>query len=181
MVKNIYSCTSDTNFDSCFSQYLLYQIKKKKKVWLGKWAIYWGKRKIGGPYFGLRLGPYESGQGWLIIRSAAQSSLFFSRSLCGSQLEEIVMATSEEKAKEKEGSNLLGSPTFKELENGRFQCVETGHEVVAKDKEIYSQSKRCRLGLVDFALSHKKPPLNMFKQDPLSRYFNLFLFHHPHS
>ncbi|CAL9014699.1 unnamed protein product [Prunus brigantina] len=79
------------------------------------------------------------------------------------------MATSEEKAKEKEGSNLLGSPTFKELENGRFQCVETGHEVVAKDKEIYSQSKRCRLGLVDFALSHKKPPLNMFKQDPLSR------------
>ncbi|PQQ13225.1 surfeit locus protein 2 isoform X1 [Prunus yedoensis var. nudiflora] len=79
------------------------------------------------------------------------------------------MATSEENAKEKEGSNLLGSPTFKELENGRFQCVETGHEVVAKDKEIYSQSKRCRLGLVDFALSHKKPPLNVFKQDPLSR------------
>ncbi|KAM2955941.1 hypothetical protein FF2_023127 [Malus domestica] len=81
------------------------------------------------------------------------------------------MATTEKKAEEeeKEGSNLLGSPTFKELENGRFQCVETGHELVAKDKEVYSQSKRCRLGLIKYALSHEKAPLNMFKQDPLSR------------
>ncbi|XP_018506005.1 surfeit locus protein 2 isoform X1 [Pyrus x bretschneideri] len=81
------------------------------------------------------------------------------------------MATTEKKAEEeeKEGSNLLGSPTFKELENGRFQCVETGHELVAKDKEVYSHSKRCRLGLIEYALSHKKAPLNMFKQDPLSR------------
>ncbi|KAL6136205.1 hypothetical protein ACLB2K_061506 [Fragaria x ananassa] len=77
------------------------------------------------------------------------------------------MATSEEKTKE--GNNLLGSPTFKELDNGRFQCVETGHQLLAKDIETYSQSKRCRLGLIEFALSHNKPPLNMFKQDPLSR------------
>ncbi|XP_062010229.1 uncharacterized protein LOC133726650 [Rosa rugosa] len=80
------------------------------------------------------------------------------------------MATSEEKTNNtKEGNNLLGSPTFKELDNGRFQCVETGHQLLAKDIESYSQSKRCRLGLIEFALSHKKPPLNMFKQDPLSR------------
>ncbi|KAB2614004.1 golgin candidate 6-like [Pyrus ussuriensis x Pyrus communis] len=79
------------------------------------------------------------------------------------------MATTEKAKEEKEGSNLLGSPTFRELENGRFQCVETGHELLAKDKEIYSQSKRCRLGLIEYALAHKKAPLNMFKQDPLSR------------
>ncbi|ESR59883.1 hypothetical protein CICLE_v10018402mg [Citrus x clementina] len=75
----------------------------------------------------------------------------------------------DEKKVVKEGNNLLGSPTFMELENGRFKCVETGHEMLAKDKDSYSQSKRCRLGLIDFALSHNKPPLNMFKQDPLSR------------
>ncbi|KAJ8749905.1 hypothetical protein K2173_013820 [Erythroxylum novogranatense] len=71
--------------------------------------------------------------------------------------------------KKNEGNNLLGSPTFSELQNGRFKCVETGHEVLAKDKDSYSQSKRCRLGLIDFALSNNHPPLNMFKQDPLSR------------
>ncbi|XWS40672.1 hypothetical protein CRYUN_Cryun17cG0015500 [Craigia yunnanensis] len=69
----------------------------------------------------------------------------------------------------KEGTNLLGPPTFTELPNGRLKCVETGHEMVVKDKDSYAQSKRCRLGLIDFALSHSKPPLNMFKQDPLSR------------
>ncbi|KAE8680893.1 Surfeit locus protein 2, putative isoform 3 [Hibiscus syriacus] len=69
----------------------------------------------------------------------------------------------------KEGANLLGGPTFSELPNGRLKCVETGHEMVVKDKDSYAQSKRCRLGLIDFALSHSKPPLNMFKQDPLSR------------
>ncbi|XP_010251030.1 PREDICTED: uncharacterized protein LOC104593059 isoform X2 [Nelumbo nucifera] len=82
------------------------------------------------------------------------------------------MATAEKKKKKnkvKEGHNLLGSPTFEELENGRFKCLETGHELAAKDKESYSQSKRCRLGLIDAALSQKKPPLNMFKQDPLCR------------
>ncbi|XWS30421.1 hypothetical protein CRYUN_Cryun24cG0116300 [Craigia yunnanensis] len=69
----------------------------------------------------------------------------------------------------KEGTNLLGPPTFTELPNGRLKCVETGHEMVVKDKDSYAQSKRCRLGLIDFALSHSKPPLNMFKQDSLSR------------
>ncbi|XP_028772375.1 surfeit locus protein 2-like isoform X2 [Neltuma alba] len=78
------------------------------------------------------------------------------------------MAMAEEKAG-KEGFELLGSPTFNELENGRFRCVETGHELFAKDMDSYSHSKKCRLGLIDFALSHNKPPCNMFKQDPLSR------------
>ncbi|KAL0554765.1 hypothetical protein IC582_008693 [Cucumis melo] len=68
-----------------------------------------------------------------------------------------------------EGLHLLGQPTFTELDNGRFRCVETGHEVLAKDKDSYSRTKRCRLGLVDFALSRRKAPLNMFEQDPLSR------------
>ncbi|KAK7339624.1 hypothetical protein VNO77_20302 [Canavalia gladiata] len=78
------------------------------------------------------------------------------------------MATSEDNGM-KEGMNLLGSPTFQELANGRFKCVETGHELLSKDIEFYSRSKKCRLGLIDFALSNDKPPLNMFKQDPLSR------------
>lgn len=78
------------------------------------------------------------------------------------------MATTEVKV-EKEGGNLLGLPTFKEMENGRFKCVETGHELLAKDIDSYSHSKKCRLGLIEFALSHTKPPLNMFKQDPNSR------------
>lgn len=78
------------------------------------------------------------------------------------------MAAAEKKA-EKEGANLLGQPTFSELPNGRFKCVETGHELLAKDRDSYSQSKRCRLGLIDYALSHKKPPLNMFTQDPACR------------
>lgn len=66
----------------------------------------------------------------------------------------------------KEGYNLLGSPTFEKLDNGRFKCIETGHETLLKDKDIYTNSKKCRLGLIDFALSQKKPPLNIFKQDP---------------
>ncbi|KAG5107328.1 hypothetical protein JHK84_044235 [Glycine max] len=78
------------------------------------------------------------------------------------------MATTEETRK-KEGSNLLGSPNFTELGNGRFKCLETGHEVLSKDIAFYSHSKKCRLGLIDFALSNNKPPLNMFKQDPLCR------------
>jgi hypothetical protein len=81
------------------------------------------------------------------------------------------MSEESTKMETKEGSNLLGSPTFTQLENGRFKCLESGHEVLAKDKESYSHSKRCRLGLIDFALANNKPPLNMFKQDPLSRYF----------
>ncbi|KAF9605332.1 hypothetical protein IFM89_016097 [Coptis chinensis] len=70
---------------------------------------------------------------------------------------------------EKEGENLLGPPTFTNLENGRFKCIETGHEMLAKDKDSYSNCKRCRLGLIDSALKQKKPPLNLFKQDPTCR------------
>lgn len=88
--------------------------------------------------------------------------------LGGATKETQAMAMAEEKAG-KEGLELLGSPTFKELENGRFKCVETGHELFAKDMDSYSHSKKCRLGLIDFALSRDKPPLNIFKQDPLSR------------
>ena len=84
------------------------------------------------------------------------------------------MATNSEEDKasktKKEGTSLLGAPSFTKLDNGRFKCVETGHEMLAKDKDSYSNSKRCRLGLIDFALSKNKPPLNIFKQDPLSRY-----------
>ncbi|KAG4951328.1 hypothetical protein JHK85_045195 [Glycine max] len=69
----------------------------------------------------------------------------------------------------KEGNNLLGLPNFTELGNGRFKCLETGHEVLSKDIASYSHSKKCRLGLIDFALSNNKPPLNMFKQHPLCR------------
>ncbi|KAH6816363.1 hypothetical protein C2S51_021183 [Perilla frutescens var. frutescens] len=67
----------------------------------------------------------------------------------------------------KEGHNLLGEPTFKPLENGRFKCVETGHELPAHAKESYAESKHCRLGLIDSALARNKTPLNMFRQDPL--------------
>lgn len=69
----------------------------------------------------------------------------------------------------KEGSNLLGSPTFTKLDNGKFKCVETGHELFEKEKDSYSHCKRCRLGLIEFALANRKAPLNMFKQDPDSR------------
>nr|GMD16631.1 surfeit locus protein 2 [Ipomoea batatas]GMD54518.1 surfeit locus protein 2 [Ipomoea batatas]GMD75827.1 surfeit locus protein 2 [Ipomoea batatas]GMD86962.1 surfeit locus protein 2 [Ipomoea batatas]GME16137.1 surfeit locus protein 2 [Ipomoea batatas] len=70
---------------------------------------------------------------------------------------------------EKEGQNLLGEPTFKKLENGRFKCVETGHELPAHGRDSYAWSKHCRLGFIDAALASKKPPLNMFSQDPLSK------------
>ncbi|KAF8096752.1 hypothetical protein N665_0302s0026 [Sinapis alba] len=79
------------------------------------------------------------------------------------------MAATEEEMTTKEGANLLGKPKYKKLENGRFRCVQTGHELLEKDKKVYSESKRCRLGLIDHALSHNKPPLNLFEQDPTSR------------
>lgn len=69
----------------------------------------------------------------------------------------------------KEGFKLLGNPTFKKMENGRFKCVQTGHELPEHARESYAQSKHCRLGLIDAALSKNKPPLNMFNQDPLNR------------
>ncbi|KFK25682.1 hypothetical protein AALP_AA8G145700 [Arabis alpina] len=78
-------------------------------------------------------------------------------------------ATGEETTTTKEGSNLLGKPKFKKIENGRFRCVQTGHELLEKDKKVYSQSKRCRLGLIDHALSNNKAPLTLFDQDSSSR------------
>lgn len=75
----------------------------------------------------------------------------------------------EEEGKGKEGKNLLGRPKFKKLDNGRFKCVETGHEVPSHAKDSYAQSKHCRIGLIDAALARNKPPLNMFHQDPLVR------------
>ncbi|XP_047342240.1 histone H2A.Z-specific chaperone CHZ1 [Impatiens glandulifera] len=74
-----------------------------------------------------------------------------------------------EATQEKEGQYLLGEPTYIELENGRFKCVETGHELPAHNKESYAHTKHCRLGLIDAALAANKPPLNMFLQDPASR------------
>lgn len=71
--------------------------------------------------------------------------------------------------KESEGEMLLGLPKFKDIGNGRFKCVETGHELPAHSRDSYSLTKHCRLGLIDSALSKNKPPLNMFRQDPNSR------------
>ncbi|KAM7512516.1 hypothetical protein LguiB_011391 [Lonicera macranthoides] len=75
----------------------------------------------------------------------------------------------ESRKENKEGKNLLGQPTFKKMENGRLKCVETGHELPEQSMESYAESKHCRLGLIDSALSLHKPPLNIFLQDPLSR------------
>ncbi|RRT63527.1 hypothetical protein B296_00039381 [Ensete ventricosum] len=69
---------------------------------------------------------------------------------------------------EKEGAFLLGEPTFLDLCNGRLRCVETGHELLAKDREAYGRTKACRLALIDAAVARKKPPLNMFQPHPTS-------------
>ncbi|XP_039124205.1 LOW QUALITY PROTEIN: surfeit locus protein 2-like [Dioscorea cayenensis subsp. rotundata] len=75
----------------------------------------------------------------------------------------------EQNQKEKEGSFLLGAPKFTELDGGRLRCLETGHELPAREKESYSRSKACRLALIDSAVAKKKPPLNMFRPDPVSK------------
>lgn len=70
----------------------------------------------------------------------------------------------------REGQFLLGFPTFKETESGRFRCVETGHELSSSDMiESYGRGKGCRVALIDAALTRQMPPLNMFKPDPLSK------------
>ncbi|KAL0649388.1 hypothetical protein Bca4012_092079 [Brassica carinata] len=56
-----------------------------------------------------------------------------------------------------------------EPQKSLLTCVETGHEVVAGDEEAYARNKRCRLGLIDHALSHGKSPLTMFSQCLISR------------
>ncbi|XP_013704114.1 uncharacterized protein LOC106407798 [Brassica napus] len=65
--------------------------------------------------------------------------------------------------------NLVGSPTFVDIRNERLSCVEIGHEVVAGDEEAYARNKRCRLGVIDHALFHRKSPLTMFWQCLISR------------
>uniref|UniRef100_A0A0D3BI10 Hexosyltransferase n=1 Tax=Brassica oleracea var. oleracea TaxID=109376 RepID=A0A0D3BI10_BRAOL len=77
--------------------------------------------------------------------------------------------TAEEFAKVSCFENLLGSPTFVDIRNRRLRCVETSHEVVARDEEAYARNKRCRLGLIDHALSHGKSSLTMFLQCQISR------------
>ncbi|KAK1318443.1 hypothetical protein QJS10_CPB04g01561 [Acorus calamus] len=79
------------------------------------------------------------------------------------------MEPSEANGEAKEGKFLLGPPTFTDIGNRRFRCVETGHELPAVDRESYGRSKRCRAALIDAALSLKKAPLNVFAQDPLSK------------
>ncbi|KAK6129355.1 hypothetical protein DH2020_036906 [Rehmannia glutinosa] len=66
-------------------------------------------------------------------------------------------------SEQKEGHNLLGAPSFEQLENGRFKCIETGHELPPHARDSYADSKHCRVGLIDSALARKKPPLNISK------------------
>ncbi|CAN6871046.1 unnamed protein product [Brassica oleracea] len=56
-----------------------------------------------------------------------------------------------------------------ETQKGLLICVEIGHEVVAGDEEAYDRNKRCRLGVIDHALFHRKSPLTMFWQCLISR------------
>ncbi|KAG8082386.1 hypothetical protein GUJ93_ZPchr0014g46666 [Zizania palustris] len=67
---------------------------------------------------------------------------------------------------DKEGSFLLGSPTWEDAGGGRWRCSETGHELPEREKEAYERSRACRLALIDHAVSRKKPPLNAFKPHP---------------
>ncbi|KAL6882551.1 hypothetical protein ACP4OV_011241 [Aristida adscensionis] len=69
-------------------------------------------------------------------------------------------------AGEKEGSFLLGPPTWEDAGGGRWRCAETGHELPEREKEAYARSRACRLALIDHAVSRKKPPLNAFKPHP---------------
>ncbi|CAL5068487.1 unnamed protein product [Urochloa decumbens] len=67
---------------------------------------------------------------------------------------------------EKEGTFLLGQPTWEDAGDGRWRCAETGHELPEREKEAYARSRACRLALIDHAVSRKKPPLNAFKPHP---------------
>ncbi|TVU15567.1 hypothetical protein EJB05_39095 [Eragrostis curvula] len=67
---------------------------------------------------------------------------------------------------EKEGSFLLGQPTWEDAGGGRWRCAETGHELPEREKEAYARSRACRLALIDNAVARKKPPLNAFKPHP---------------
>ncbi|CAM0904162.1 unnamed protein product [Alopecurus aequalis] len=67
---------------------------------------------------------------------------------------------------EKEGSFLLGQPTWEDAGAGRWRCAETGHELPEREKDAYARSRACRLALIDHGVAHKKPPLNAFKPHP---------------
>uniref|UniRef100_A0ACD5V5L9 Uncharacterized protein n=1 Tax=Avena sativa TaxID=4498 RepID=A0ACD5V5L9_AVESA len=67
---------------------------------------------------------------------------------------------------EKEGSFLLGQPTWEDAGDGRWRCAETGHELPEREKDAYARSRACRLALIDHGVAHKKPPLNAFKPHP---------------
>lgn len=69
----------------------------------------------------------------------------------------------------KEGSFLLGDATFIEISGGRWRCVETGQEMPEKEKDSYSKSRACRVGLIDAAVAKRKPPLNTFEPHPVSK------------
>jgi hypothetical protein len=71
-----------------------------------------------------------------------------------------------EGGEEKEGSFLLGQPTWEDLGGGRWRCAETGHELPEREKEAYARSRACRLALINNAVARKKPPLNAFKPHP---------------
>lgn len=88
---------------------------------------------------------------------------------CGEAGHSHGLQDKKEEEKDKEGSFLLGSPTFVDVGNGRFRCVETGHELLSRDKDSYTRTKGCRLGLIDAAIVQKKPPLNMFQPHPLAK------------
>ncbi|GJN02577.1 hypothetical protein PR202_ga19940 [Eleusine coracana subsp. coracana] len=71
---------------------------------------------------------------------------------------------------EKEGSFLLGQPTWEDAGGGRWRCAETGHELPEREKEAYARSRACRLALIDNAVARKKAPLNAFKPHPEHKY-----------
>ncbi|KQJ83170.1 hypothetical protein BRADI_5g13520v3 [Brachypodium distachyon] len=67
---------------------------------------------------------------------------------------------------EKEGSFLLGQPTWEDAGGGRWRCAETGHELPEREKDSYARSRACRIALIDHGVAHKKPPLSAFKPHP---------------
>ncbi|KAG6521712.1 uncharacterized protein LOC122052309 [Zingiber officinale] len=70
---------------------------------------------------------------------------------------------------DKEGAFFLGQPTFFDFGGGRLRCLETGHELRANEKDAYSRTKACRLGLIDAAVAKKRLPLDAFQLHPTSR------------
>jgi len=86
-----------------------------------------------------------------------------------------------ERGTDREGLNLMeaekkgrmqigmGEVKWEELGEGRVRCVETGHEMLESEKNLYLSTKKCRRALFDIALLQRKPPLHLFQQSPISR------------